>query len=179
MSTTEAGAALAALTARAPALLTELDSVLRASKAAGSHAARVLRVGFVASAANEHTQQIIATFARHRPGWRVEMCQSDWSDPTAGLADGHVDAALLRLPFPGQETLRIETLLTEPRWVALPADHPLAAKDEIDFKELWNEPFIATPPESGWWREYWPATDEHDGDPVRIGVIAHNPDEWP
>jgi DNA-binding transcriptional LysR family regulator len=64
---------------------------------------RVLRVGFVASAANEHTQAIIATFARRRPGWRVDMRQTEWSDPTAGLADGQVDAALLRLPFPGQD----------------------------------------------------------------------------
>jgi hypothetical protein len=30
------------------------------------------------------------------------MRQAAWSDPTAGLADGDVDAALLRSPFPGQ-----------------------------------------------------------------------------
>jgi DNA-binding transcriptional LysR family regulator len=34
-------------------------------------------------------------------------------------------AALLRLPFPGQDDRRIEVLLTEPRWVALPVTHPL------------------------------------------------------
>src|SRR6266702_1089166 len=83
----------------------------------GSRAARVLRVGFISSAANEATQQLIAAFARHRPGWRVDMQQAAWSDPTAGLASGDVDAALLRLPFPGQDDVRIEVLLTEPRWV--------------------------------------------------------------
>ncbi|WP_034263704.1 LysR family transcriptional regulator [Actinospica robiniae] len=175
MRTTEAGEALAA---RVPAALAELDSALRASTAAASRAARVLRVGFVASAANERTQEIIAAFARRRPGWRVEMRQSDWSDPTAGLADGRVDVALVRLPFPGQEALHVEVLLTEPRWVALPDTHPLAEQPEIEFRALWDEPFIATPAESGWWREYWLATDERDGRPVRIGAVAHNPDEW-
>ena len=48
--------------------------------------------------------------------------------PHRGLANDAVDAALLRLPFPGQDDVRIEVLLTEPRRVALPATHPLAAR---------------------------------------------------
>jgi DNA-binding transcriptional LysR family regulator len=96
------------------------------------------------------------------PGWRVDMQQAAWSDPTAGLASGDVDAALLRLPFPGQDAVRIEVLLTEPRWVALPATHPLAARDQISFHQLWDEPFVAAPAETGWWRDYWltPPTEE-------------------
>ena len=75
----------------------------------------MLRVGFISSAANEATQEIIAAFGRCRPGWRVDLQQAAWSDPTAGLAGGDVDAALLRLPVPGQDDMRIEVLLTEPR----------------------------------------------------------------
>src|SRR6266516_2041849 len=100
MTLTAAGQALADAT---PAVLAGWDQALRETKAAASRAARVLRVGFMSSAANEATQQIIAAFARRRLGWRVDMQQAAWSDPTAGLASGHVDAALLRLPFPGQE----------------------------------------------------------------------------
>jgi DNA-binding transcriptional LysR family regulator len=106
------------------------------------------------------------------------MRQTEWSDPTAGLADGHVDAALLRLPFPGQDAFHVEPLLTEPRWVALPATPRLAHHTQIAFHDLWDEPFVATPPDSGWWRDYWLATDERDGHPARIGAIAQNPDEW-
>jgi DNA-binding transcriptional LysR family regulator len=58
------------------------------------------------------------------------------------------------------------------------ASHPLAELAEIPFRKLWDEPFIATPPESGWWRDYWLAIDEREGHPVTIGVIARNPDEW-
>jgi DNA-binding transcriptional LysR family regulator len=175
MALTDAGRVLAE---HIPNLVSAWDMALRETRSADSRAARVLRVGFVASAANEHTQDIIATFARRRPGWRVDMRQTQWSDPTAGLADGLVDAALVRLPFPGQDGFHVETLLTEPRWVALPATHRLAGHTEIAFHDLWDEPFIATPADSGWWRDYWLATDERNDHPVRIGAIAHNPDEW-
>jgi DNA-binding transcriptional LysR family regulator len=85
MTLTPAGQALAKNT---PAVLDSWDQALRKTKSAASRAARVLRVGFIASAANESTQRIIAAFARRRPGWRVDMQQTGWTDPTAGLADG-------------------------------------------------------------------------------------------
>ncbi|MGH3153633.1 MAG: LysR family transcriptional regulator [Streptosporangiaceae bacterium] len=175
MTLTPAGQALAD---RTPAVLAGWDQVLRDTKAAASRAAQVLRVGFMSSAANEATQQIIAAFGRQRPGWQVDMQQAAWSDPTAGLAGGDVDAALLRLPFPGQDDVRIEVLLTEPRWVALAATHRLAACDQVSFRQLWDEPFLAAPEETGWWRDYWLATTERQGHPVRIGYVTDQPDAW-
>src|SRR6266704_1139558 len=130
------------------------------------------------SAANEATQQIIAAFGRRRAGWRVDLQQAAWSDPTAGLAGGEVDVALLRLPFPGQDDMRIEVLLTEPRWVALPVTHPLAATDQICFRQLWDEPFVAAPAQTGLWRDYHLATAERQGHPVRIGAVTDQPDAY-
>ncbi|GAA2440457.1 LysR family transcriptional regulator [Actinomadura vinacea] len=175
MALTEPGRALAE---RVPALLADWDRTLQETRAAAGRAARVLRVGFLASAANEATQQIIAAFGRRRPGWRVDMRQGSWGDPTAGLADGGVDAALLRLPFPGQDALLVEKLFTEPRWVALPSAHPLADRDRIAFRELWDEPFVAAPPETGEWRDYWLATDARDGRAPLIGAVTDQPDDW-
>jgi DNA-binding transcriptional LysR family regulator len=175
MTLTPAGQALADGT---PALLAGWDHVLRETKAAASRAAQVLRVGFMSSAANEATQQIIAAFACRRPGWRVDLQQAAWSDATAGLASGDVDVALLRLPFPGQDDVRVEVLLTEPRWVVLPATHPLADQDQIPFDKLWDEPWVAAPVQSGWWRDYWLATSERQGHPVRIGYVTDQPEAW-
>lgn len=175
MVLTEAGRVLSE---RAPGLLGDWDAVLRDTRAAAARADRVLRVGFLASAANEATPEIIAAFGRDRPGWRVDMRQASWADPTAGLATGEVDAALLRLPFPGQDDLYVRELFTEPRWVALPAGHRLADREEIPFPELWDEPYIAAPAETGEWRDYWTAAAERDGHAVRIGAVTEHPDAW-
>ena len=175
MTLTEAGHALAA---EAPALLAACDTALHAAKSAASRAARVLRVGFLASAANEATPGIIAAFTALHPDWRVDMRQASWSNPTAGLSDGDADVAFVRLPFPGQESFRVVTLLTEPRWVALPATHPLTAHDRIPFSALWDEPFVAAPAETGPWRDHWLAVDEREGHPVRIGAVTDQPDAW-
>jgi DNA-binding transcriptional LysR family regulator len=177
MTLTPAGQALAA---KVPAVLARLDQALRETKSAASRAARVLRVGFLAGAANEATQQIIADFTHLRPDWRVEMRAAAWTDPTAGLANGDADAALLRLPFPGQDNYRVEVLFTENRWVALPASHPLASRDVIRFRELWDEPFVAAPAETGAWRDWWLAADEREDRPVRIGTVTETgqPDDW-
>ncbi|MEU6062420.1 LysR family transcriptional regulator [Streptomyces sp. NPDC047097] len=175
MALTEPGRALAE---RAPALLAAWDRTVRETRAAAARADRVLRVGFLASAANEATPDIVAAFTARRPDWRVEMRQAAWSEPTAGLADGEVDVALLRLPFPGQEALRTAELFSEDRWVALAAGHPLADREAIDFRELWDEPFVAAPAESGWWRDHWLAADEREGRPARIGAVTDLPDDW-
>lgn len=175
MALTDAGRELAR---RAPDVLAAWDDALRAARAAGRRTARVLRVGFVASAANEATPGIVAEFARRRPGWRAELRQAAWTNPSAGLADGEVDAALLRLPFPGQDALRVEVLFSEERWVALPSTHRLAGRAEIAFRELWDEPFVAAPPETGAWRDHWLAAGEREGRPVRIGAVTEQPDDW-
>ncbi|MEU7864289.1 LysR substrate-binding domain-containing protein [Nonomuraea sp. NPDC049141] len=148
---------------------------IREVAAAESH---VLRVGFVASAANELTPSILRLFAEHRPGWRVEMSQTDWQDPTAGLASGAVDVALLRLPVPLDATFSSQVLLEEPRCVALSVSHPLAGHEVIRLDQLLDEPFVAPPEESGAWRAYCLAADERGGHPIRIGAVVKRPDEW-
>jgi DNA-binding transcriptional LysR family regulator len=121
MELTEAGQALPE---RVPTLLTAWDDVVRETRSTASRSAHVLRVGYVASAANEATQQIVSGFAIRQPDWRIEMRQASWSDPSAGLDDGAVDAAIVRLPFPGRRHLRVEVLFTEPDgWLFPPRTH--------------------------------------------------------
>ncbi|MBC9713992.1 LysR family transcriptional regulator [Streptomyces sp. TRM66268-LWL] len=175
MRLTEAGRALAD---RVPAVLDGLAEALRRTRQAARRAEQVVRAGFLAGAAGEATQAIIAAFGRRRPGWRVEMRHASWSAPTADLVAGDVDVALLPLPLPGQEELRVEVLLTEPRWVVMAEAHPLAVREELAFRELWDEPFVAAPAEAGAWRDYWLATEGREGREPRIGAVADNPDDW-
>ncbi|MEY9871359.1 DNA-binding transcriptional LysR family regulator [Streptacidiphilus sp. MAP12-33] len=175
MALTEAGLALAE---RVPGLLDTWDGARREARAAADRAERVLRVGFLGSGADEATPRIVAEFGRRRPGWRVRMRQASWADPSAGLADGEVAVALVLLPFPGQERWQVRVLFTEPRWIALPQAHRLADREEIAFAELWDDPFVAAPAESGGWRDFWLGTDEREGAPVRVGAVTELPDDW-
>ncbi|MDX8050727.1 LysR family transcriptional regulator [Lentzea sp. BCCO 10_0798] len=171
MTLTDAGHALAA---RVPPVLVAWDEAVAETRTA----ALVLRVGFLSSAANEATQDIVAAFRERRQGWRVDMRQSPWSDPTAGLATAEVPVALLRLPFPGQESFGVRSLFHEPRCVALSSTHPLAGRDEIAFAELVDEPVVAAPGGNGVWRDHWLAMSEREGREVRVGAVTEQPDEF-
>ena len=176
MTLTEPGRVFAE---RLPGILADWDHLLQDTKRAASRAASKLRIGFVGSAANEATQVIVAAFTRIRPDWKVEMRQAAWSNPSAGLADGDVDAAFVRPPFPGQDDVRVELLLTEPRCVALPATHALAGADEpLAFRDLLDEPVVAAPRETGPWSDYWIAMEERNGHPLRVGAVTEHPDDW-
>ncbi|MFI6866105.1 LysR family transcriptional regulator [Nocardia sp. NPDC050406] len=174
MALTEAGAALAQ---HAETVLGSWDLALAAAHTADRHGVRTLRLGFVPMAANELTRRILTDFTGRIPDWRIVLRQFEWSDPTAGLATGDSDVALLRLPAPGLDGFDTEVLFSEPRVIALPCTHHLAERERLDFGELLDEPFVAIPVEAGAWRDYWLGVDERGGHPVRIGAIAHNPEE--
>ncbi|MFJ3329278.1 LysR family transcriptional regulator [Streptomyces griseus] len=171
MELTEAGCELAS---RVPVLLDGWDEAVQAT----GRAARVLRLGFLDAGAMGAVPEVIAGFRRARPEWRVELRQFDWSDPSAGLARGEVDAAVVRLPFPGQERLAVRELFVEERGVLLPARHPLANSGTVEFRDLWDESFVAAGDTTGAWREHWLAAEDRDGRPVRVGAVTSRPDEW-
>ncbi|MFC8420590.1 LysR family transcriptional regulator [Streptomyces sp. NPDC057236] len=171
MALTEAGREFAS---RVPALLDGWDEAVQAT----ASAARVLRLGFLDAGAVGAVPEVIAEFRRAQPEWRVELRQFDWSDPSAGLARGEVDAAVVRLPFPGQESFVVRELFVEERGVLLPVRHPLANNGTVEFWELRDEPFVAAGTEAGAWREHWLASEERDGHPVRVGAVTSRPDEW-
>jgi DNA-binding transcriptional LysR family regulator len=176
MALTESGRAAAE---RVSAVLADWDALVHQTRSVAARAARILRVGYTASAANEITQEIVSAFRSRHPDWKVEMQQAAWSNPSAGLADGTVDTAFVRLPFPGQDRIHLEVLFTEPRCIALPTTHPLAAAgDPVPFSALLDEPFVAAPAETGPWRDFWLAEQERQGHPVRIGAEVEHREDW-
>lgn len=167
-----------ALAASAPTVLDAWDAAETAVRAAEIEASKVLRIGFLASAANERTQPILASFRERRPDWRVELRQAGWDDPIAGLASGDVAAAFLRVPFPRQSEFRVLTLFSEPRCIAMSTAHPLAGRGELRFEELLDEPFVAAPGTTGAFRDHWLAVEARSGRPVRVGAVTALPDDW-
>ncbi|MBS2965795.1 LysR family transcriptional regulator [Actinocrinis puniceicyclus] len=111
------------------------------------------------------------------PAAVLELRQVGWQDPTAGLADGSSDVAFVWLPVADRRRYRWIVMAAEPRHVALPSRHPLAAKDAVVMADLVDEPFLALPESAGALRDFWLAADERGGRAARIGAVVNNPDE--
>ncbi|MGI5457715.1 LysR family transcriptional regulator [Streptomyces sp. CA-249302] len=120
---------------------------------------------------------IRSRFTAARPEAVVRLRQVSWEDPTAGLADGDADVAFVWLPLPDQERYAWTVVAEEPRLVALHEGHPLAARAEVDFADLADEPFLALPPSAGPLRDHWLALDERDGRPPRVGAEIASTEE--
>jgi len=120
---------------------------------------------------------IRSRFTAARPEAVVRLRQVSWDDPTAGLADGSADVAFVWLPLPDAERYDWTVVAEEPRLVALPDSHPLAARAGIDFADLVDEPFLALPPDAGPLRDHWLALDERGGRPPRIGAEIASTEE--
>jgi DNA-binding transcriptional LysR family regulator len=120
---------------------------------------------------------IRSRFTAAHPEAALRLRQVSWEDPTAGLADGGSDTAFVWLPLPDQERYDHVVVAEEPRLVALPDGHPLAARARVDFSDLLDEPFLALPASAGPLRDYWLATDARSGHPVRIGAEVASTEE--
>lgn len=123
--------------------------------------------------------RLVSRYPHAQPALR----QVNWADPSAGLADGSSDVAFVWLPLPDGERYRHAVVAQEPRLVALPQGHPLAARaaaaseGAVDFTDLLDEPFLALPSEAGPLRDYWLALDARDARAPRIGGVVGSAEE--
>jgi len=117
----------------------------------------------------------LARFRELAPGVVPSLRLVGWRDPTAGLADGSSDVAFVWLPVP-LDDIDVLPVATEQRWVALPADHPLARREQVAFADLLAEPFVALPDAAGPLRDFWLAVDDRGGRLPLVGAVAETPD---
>ena len=135
-----------------------------------------LDIGYTPGAVGALMSQIVRAFQDAQPDIELELHHSSFSDVSAGLRAGEVDAAFIRLPLSVPD-LRYRTLVSEPRVAALPPGHTLAGRPELGIAELLDEPWIAIAANDQTWREFWLATEHRGGRPARIGAEAATPDE--
>lgn len=151
---------------RARAALTAVDEVLDPVRAASWP----LRLGHAWSGLGVHTTAVLRKWRETHPEIPLELLRID--DRTAGLAQGKVDAAVVREPItlPG---LRMIRLFAEARMAAVPTDSPLAARPQLTLAELATHPIALNIVSGTTSTELWP-----EGARPRATVEVANTDDW-
>jgi DNA-binding transcriptional LysR family regulator len=163
----------------ARAALGAVEHAIEIARAAGQGQARLVRVGFVAYGACDVIDQSLAAFAPPQSELRLETRQTDFSDPTAGLAMAAVDVAFLRLPISAASARELEVapLTSEPRVAILPAWHALAGRASIEIADLLDEHWLQMPASDPVWRDFWLASAYRDGVPALLGPEVRTVEE--
>ncbi len=169
-----------ALLPQARVVLAAWDHALRELAACSVAQQATLVVGFSTGVGRGLLPAVRARLAERAPHARLRIRQIPWDDPTGGLGASEAertDAAFVWLPLPDPERYQWLDVAVEPRMLALPAQHPLATRERLDFADLLDEPFLALPVASGRLRDHWLATDARHGQPARVGAEISTTDE--
>lgn len=114
-----------------------------------------LTIGFSTAAGGVSiVREIMRTFAERAPDVDIRTQEHDFSDPSAGLADGHAHVAFIFGPLP-VEGLSAITLLEEPRLLATRPEHALAARASVESADLEGLPWLQAPGPRGPWPDFW------------------------
>jgi DNA-binding transcriptional LysR family regulator len=129
-----------------------------------------LRVGYAWAALGRHTRRLQKTWADAHPGMPLVFVQS--STPTAGLAEGTADVAVIRRPL---HDPRFDTALvgTESRYAAVATDNSLARRRSLRLADLTRYAVAIDDRTGTTTLELW-----QPGPPPAVVRAAHGVDEW-
>lgn len=132
---------------------------------------RRIQLGYLIGTGADVLFRLVRHFETRYPEITVEPREFDFSDPTAGLADGITEVAIIRPPVELPEHRML--ILDSEDWVAcLPRDHRLAQRASVSITELLDDPIVVAPSSAGRWRDYWMAMDARDGKAPTIAAVA-------
>lgn len=121
--------------------LADWEQITRIVRTTASAEGHLLRVGLAAGAGALGRRARTAFLARH-PYVTVEPKRFDRGGEADALRQGLVDVAFLALPADTAE-LHTAVVASEPRMVAMPASHRLAARAAITVADLHDEPVLS------------------------------------
>lgn len=131
-------------------ILAEVENAIEKARRAGRGETGLLRIGFTGSASfNPFITRAIRDYRAAYPHVDVELIEEATAPLLARFRENRLDVAFLR-PAPGEvDHLWRMPALSEPLMVALPSEHPQAARKRVDLKKLAREDFILYPRQNG------------------------------
>ena len=170
---TEAGEALLP---HVRAALAAWDQGARDVAAVQGRSATMVRIGLRSSLGRGLLRRAIGSFTTRWPGWTVQIRQSRWDQPLAGLLSDTADVAVLWSPRPDDERLNVLAVGTEAVSVLVPDDHHLADRPHILAADLAGAAMIAMPRSVPKTRSYWLGDGRIPG--IEVAAEAATPDEY-
>ncbi len=156
-------------------LLASAEQAITATRAAGGETRR-LTVGYIAPLTRRLVAPALERYSAAYPDVELRIHFASFLDPMAGLREGTAaDVAILYGEFE-HDGIERRLLFSEPRGVALAADHPLAASSTVTVEDLVREPLIDVPTRDQVWREFWPAAEHRGGKPAQIAATVQTLD---
>ena len=132
-----------ALAERAKTLLADYDSIVAEVRRMNRGESERLRIGYIASAAQEYLGPALAVLRRTYPKLKVKMLDQTPGEIIVALRQGKIDLAvtlhgtdLLSRDFYARKLATVRSL------VALPVSHRLATERQVSFSQLKNETFV-------------------------------------
>ncbi|WP_392839923.1 LysR family transcriptional regulator [Streptomyces sp. LN500] len=130
-------------------VLDDLETAVRAARAAGRGEYGRVTIGFAGASSHETLPLLTRAVRAAHPALELVMKGQTYADVAlAGVADGSLDLGFVRLPVtrPG---VRYRVIDEEELVCALPSDHPLARLEQIPLEVLAQEPFVSFPANTG------------------------------
>jgi DNA-binding transcriptional LysR family regulator len=135
-----AGGQAALLEARR--LLYHGEQLIRTARDAEAGTGGRLRIGFVGSAIYRLVPSLIPAFRARYPGVELVLREATSGRIVEMLGEEALDVGIVRTPLLQPHGATLHTLQHDPFVVALPAAHPLAAREWLHLSELAREAFI-------------------------------------
>ena len=132
-----------ALAERAKTLLADYDSTMAEVRRRVRGESERLRIGYIASAAQEYLAPALAVLRRAYPKLKVKMLDQTPGEMIAALRQGEIDLALtlhgadlLSRDFYARKLATVRSL------VSLPVSHRLATEKQVSLSQLKDETFV-------------------------------------
>jgi DNA-binding transcriptional LysR family regulator len=157
---------------RAQGVLRDLDASLELVKEATRIRAGQLTIACIPTVTKFMLPKIVGSYHRRRPEVRLRLIEANLATVMQRVASGDAEFGIAFLVNESPE-LEIDELLVDPYVLACPADHPLAASEQVTWPELRPWPLIVSGSSSGNRRMLDAALRDIDWHPDRLIEIEH------
>ncbi|KJK59452.1 LysR family transcriptional regulator [Saccharothrix sp. ST-888] len=153
-------------------IVADLQKALDRATEAGRGVTGVLRVGFMGAGTEQLLLKAVGLFTSRHPDCEVRIRAAQMVNSRPYLLDGSIDLVIAGYPYPGMACG--PALLSEPRMLAVSADHPLARQESVSLEVLADHPVIQLPADlAEEFRQDRTPSRTPSGRPVRQGPVGH------